>query len=459
MTIERSGAAAAPGPTGNTATVVARAHAAGANHPGGSGARSFLSVLTSVGSQELTAPEAPAVADTDVLPVGSQPLPTPDPADLLGQGLKSMIAVPEPGLAGQPDVAGQPQFAGQPAFAGRADIANAGIPAVPVFGTLPLPAAVGAAGAARDAGTELLERAAGGAARSSARPGAAGSGASSASAGLARDRLENAVDARVTAAPEQSAGLLSRAGAEVEPTPADTGLASLLKSVGLRSGSLRDAAAAADTQWHAGQPTRGADASAAGGALSEALAGLARGFPSPRSADRPVLRPLQAAAGSASAGSWAEPAMAGATGSVGPTYTIEPATPVPELAVAEKLNYWVSRGVQNAELKLDAFGGGSVDVSISVNGNEAMVEFRTDQPEARRMLQDAMGHLRQMLEGEGLFLSGGFVGTSAQQDPGAQDRRSQAQAVKSAPALVELRPTEAASAMSRTPGRAVDLFV
>ena len=452
MTIERSGAPAAPGAAAKTATVAGRPHAVGANHAGGAGARSFLSVLSSVGSQKLEAPAAPAMANTDALAAGLPPLPAPDPAELLGQGQNRMIQRPEPELAGQPDVAEQP------AFAGRADIAEAGIPAVPVFGMLPVPAAVGPASAARDAGTELLERAAGGPGRSSARPGATGSGAPTASAGPATDRLENAVDARAAAAPEHSAGLLSRVDAKLEPTPADTGLAPLLKSVGLRSGSLREAAAAADTQWHAGQPTRGADAATGGGALSEALAGLARGPASPRGAERPLLRPLLAA-GSASAGSWAEQAMAGANNSVGVTYTIEPATPVPEMAVAEKLNYWIARGVQNAELKLDAFGGGSVDVSISVNGNEAMVEFRTDQPEARRMLQDAMGQLRQLLEGEGLFLSGGFVGTSAQRDPGAQDRRSQGQAAKSAPALVELRPTEAASAMSRTPGRAVDLFV
>ncbi len=476
MTIERSGAPAAPGAAAKTATVAGRPHAVGANHAGGAGARSFLSVLSSVGSQKLEAPAAPAMANTDALAAGLPPLPALDPAELLGQGQNRMIQRPEPELAGQPDVAEQP------AFAGRADIADAGIPAVPVFGMLPVPAAVGPASAARDAGTELLERAAGGPGRSSARPGATGSGAPTArtqdsgsgivahrpgatgsgaptaSAGPATDRLENAVDARAAAAPEHSAGLLSRVDAKLEPTPADTGLAPLLKSVGLRSGSLREAAAAADTQWHAGQPTRGADAATGGGALSEALAGLARGPASPRGAERPLLRPLLAA-GSASAGSWAEQAMAGANNSVGVTYTIEPATPVPEMAVAEKLNYWIARGVQNAELKLDAFGGGSVDVSISVNGNEAMVEFRTDQPEARRMLQDAMGQLRQLLEGEGLFLSGGFVGTSAQRDPGAQDRRSQGQAAKSAPALVELRPTEAASAMSRTPGRAVDLFV
>lgn len=443
MTIERSGAPAAPVPAGKTATVAGRPHAVGANHPGGSGARSFLSVLSAVESQEPVALQAPPMVDASVLAAGVQPLPMPDPADLLGPALNRMTALPEMDVAG------------------RSDSANQGLAAIAVFG-MPLAAAGtavgGSVGAAREAAAQPLERAAGRAGTPSARPGATGPGAQSARTGLATGGLENAADARATPAPEQPVGLAYRAGAGVAPAPADTGLAALLKSVALRAGSSREAAGVADTPSRVALTLQGADAAASAGPLSEALAALARGPASARSAERPLLRPLQAAAG-APTGSWAEHTVAGANGSVGVTYTIEPATPVPEMAVAEKMNYWISRGVQNAELKLDAFGGGSVDVSISVNGNEAMVEFRTDQPEARRLLQDAMGHLRHMLEGEGLVLSGGFVGTSSRQDPGAQHRGSHAQAVQGAPELVELHATEAASAMSRTPGRAVDLFV
>lgn len=84
--------------------------------------------------------------------------------------------------------------------------------------------------------------------------------------------------------------------------------------------------------------------------------------------------------------------------------------------VAHKVHYWVTRGAQNAELQLEAFGGGAVDVSISVRGNEAQVEFRSDQPDARRLLQDAMPQLRDLLRSEGLELAGGFVGGSAHRD-------------------------------------------
>jgi flagellar hook-length control protein FliK len=127
--------------------------------------------------------------------------------------------------------------------------------------------------------------------------------------------------------------------------------------------------------------------------------------------------------------------------------------------VAERINYWISRGVQNAELRLDAFGGGAVAVSISVQGNEAMVEFRSDQPEARRLLAGAMPHLSELLEREGLVLSGGFVGTSAQDEPGARERKGNTPAARGAIVGVEIPASGAAPAQGRAAGRVVDLFV
>ena len=127
--------------------------------------------------------------------------------------------------------------------------------------------------------------------------------------------------------------------------------------------------------------------------------------------------------------------------------------------MAEKLNYWISRGVQNAELKLDAFGGGTVQVNIAMSGLDAQVEFRSDQPEARRLLTDAMPQLRDMLKGEGLSLSGGFVGTSAQSDPGNQEQRSLAQSARIFRAAAEPASMGRTSPVNRMPGRTVDLFV
>ena len=110
-------------------------------------------------------------------------------------------------------------------------------------------------------------------------------------------------------------------------------------------------------------------------------------------------------------------------------------------------------------VSLSAFGGGQVDVHVSVVGNEAQVEFRTDQPEARRLLQDAMPQLRQMLEQEGMLLSGGFVGTSTRHDQGPNARQP-----ARTPEGAKVPASVALSAAGQTPGgrasgRTLDVFV
>ena len=124
------------------------------------------------------------------------------------------------------------------------------------------------------------------------------------------------------------------------------------------------------------------------------------------------------------------------------------------------MHYWVSRGVQSAALQLDAFAGGTVDVNIAVKGDAAVVEFRTDQPQARQMLLDAMPQLKELLAAEGLMLSGGLVGDSSQQD--AQSRYPDGQAPGGRSATVVSTPEPVAGRL--TPARAtreggVDLFV
>ena len=138
---------------------------------------------------------------------------------------------------------------------------------------------------------------------------------------------------------------------------------------------------------------------------------------------------------------------------------MDPLGAAPEVAIAQKLQVWILRGVQTAELQLDAAGGGAVDVSVSVQGNEAYVEFRSDQPEARRLLQDAMPHLKELLRAEGMLLSGGFVGTSARQDQAPQGQKSTAQHS----AMFQAKPEGAVLALGANParrsGRAIDVFV
>ena len=145
-----------------------------------------------------------------------------------------------------------------------------------------------------------------------------------------------------------------------------------------------------------------------------------------------------------------------------PVYSPGAATPVPATAVAEKLHHWVTRGVQNAQLQLDAFGGGSVNVSISVMGQETIVDFRTDHAQARSLLLEAMPQLKEMLEREGLVFSGGFVGESGQKGTGSQRREEGRQDGRVASARIGhvLAAGMAPSGrMPGTTGASIDLFV
>lgn len=141
------------------------------------------------------------------------------------------------------------------------------------------------------------------------------------------------------------------------------------------------------------------------------------------------------------------------------------ATPVlaPQMQVAEQVRYWVSQNVQSAELTLDGLGLSAVQVSISMQGNEAHISFRTDEAATREVLQNAGAHLKDLLQGEGLVLTGVSVDSSGagQSDRGARRGRP---AVR----LVTLAPAPAAGTGSaprlRTAnpggaGRSVDLFV
>lgn len=144
-----------------------------------------------------------------------------------------------------------------------------------------------------------------------------------------------------------------------------------------------------------------------------------------------------------------------------PVYAPTATAQLPGAALAQKLHFWVAGGVQSAELQLDAFGGGSVDVRIAVKGDEAYVEFRSDQPQARRMLLDTMPQLERLLAGEGLMLSGGFVGGSApnQSDGGSARRDRFAGTGPALDRIVEAPATAAATPMRAAVGSAIDLFV
>ena len=186
--------------------------------------------------------------------------------------------------------------------------------------------------------------------------------------------------------------------------------------------------------------------------LLDGLGGASRNLASGRDPERKTFADVTGP-------SWLDSAAPASASAATPTYVLDAGVAAPEVALAEQVHYWVSKGVQSAELQLDAFGGGQVDVFVSVVGNEAQVEFRTDQPDARRLLQDAMPQLREMLEQEGMQLSGSFVGTSARQDSGPNSRQpGRAQGAGKVTAQVTATGA-AAAADARASGRTLDVFV
>ena len=161
-----------------------------------------------------------------------------------------------------------------------------------------------------------------------------------------------------------------------------------------------------------------------------------------------------------------EPGYSGtALGVSGPDYSqTGAAAPVmaPEMQVAEQVTYWVSQNVQNAELKLDGLGQSPVEVSISVQGNEAHITFRTDEAQTRSVLEAASAHLKDMLQREGMVLTGVSVGTSGSGESSGSERRARQAARQGtiAPLQVATITTQDSSRRANTvSGRSVDLFV
>jgi flagellar hook-length control protein FliK len=144
------------------------------------------------------------------------------------------------------------------------------------------------------------------------------------------------------------------------------------------------------------------------------------------------------------------------TAGVQATPTMAPTT---EVFVAEQVKYWMSNGVQNAELKLEGLGNNPVEVSISMNGNEAHVAFRTDELHTREMLENAGLHLKDMFEREGVSLAGVSVGTSGPGDSGAQGRKSRPEAKQTTVISTIAVPVSVAPLVGRPAGRTLDLFV
>lgn len=130
----------------------------------------------------------------------------------------------------------------------------------------------------------------------------------------------------------------------------------------------------------------------------------------------------------------------------------------PEMYVAQQVSYWISQDVQNAELTLDGLGKSPVEVSISMSGNEAHITFRSDEAQTLSLLDGATAHLKDMLQGQGVVLSGVSVGTSGSGEAGDGERR-QRQGARQQSATVPVAVAEARRMPAGSAGRTLDLFV
>jgi flagellar hook-length control protein FliK len=98
-----------------------------------------------------------------------------------------------------------------------------------------------------------------------------------------------------------------------------------------------------------------------------------------------------------------------------------------EMQVADQVNYWIGRGATNAEVSVEGLTENPIHISIAMQGQEASVQFRAEQEQTRQVLQDAVPHLRNLLEQQGLSLGDVSIGNSnAGAEASAQQAREQA---------------------------------
>jgi flagellar hook-length control protein FliK len=139
-----------------------------------------------------------------------------------------------------------------------------------------------------------------------------------------------------------------------------------------------------------------------------------------------------------------------------------------ETQVAEQVSYWVARGARNAEISVEGLAENPIHITIAMQGQEASVAFRAEQAETRQVLEDAMPHLRELLEREGLTLADVSVGHSNPGWNGGSEASAQAREEAASRMRLGVRqgqedpetPAQGTARIVPLPaGRTLDLFV
>ena len=120
-------------------------------------------------------------------------------------------------------------------------------------------------------------------------------------------------------------------------------------------------------------------------------------------------------------GAVALPAVSGTApvGAVAPTHAAQAAGlhAASVERIVDQVSWWLAQNAGSAEFSIDMPGGLPLSVSVQVRGNEAQLIFRSDQPELRQLIGQALPQLKESFVQEGLLLAGASV--SAQVGGGA----------------------------------------
>ncbi|GAB4211771.1 MAG: hypothetical protein Fur007_02770 [Rhodoferax sp.] len=309
--------------------------------------------------------------------------------------------------------------------------------------------------------------------------------------------VQNAAEARRVGGLAQPAGAAAHGGARVVASPdgaPSQGLRVTLAPAGDAPGASAALQADAQRQQAVDALLQNRTLARPGAALRDASAG-ARDLKSPwaQALSAPQVQPTEVSAAAAtalSAAAWMEPvvkpqergarqnpagagleaaagALPGTTARADGVFEVAQASAaVAPDAVAETVSAWVMQGLHSAELRIDGLGDDTIDVRISLAGDQAQVDFRSDVPELRQLIEAAMPQLKERLAEQGLQLSAstvGWQGAAAQSGQGGAGQSGAGAQAGSTPS--EAGPTlperVAATRPSRPgePERALDLFV
>ena len=236
---------------------------------------------------------------------------------------------------------------------------------------------------------------------------------------LVRASRSGAFASRLLPGAAETASRLPGRGVQTGPAAAPAAVPGSAPSQGA-PGSL----AAAGPRLDSGperSPELSARAGSTGGALDTALAGAAIGpaaVDGQRSGRGDAGQPGgQASHGSAPVAGAAEPEAAGPDAVADAAWQADLDAAQAELA--ENVTYWVHQQTQNAALTLEG-DGQAVQVQVALTGDQAHITFRSDEEQARQLLDAGTQELRELLDAQGLQLAGVSIGMASSGGAGSR---------------------------------------